>query len=145
MNRALSANSPTAPVEDLQKCFVSKKNKKLEAALIVSTQSGLASSIVLVPEKDCILQICVDYWSFSTTPISDTFQPLPIDECIDSLGKAQVLTVVDALERYLQIPIKYEDIYMTTFTFTLVPLHLYAIWLTKRTRYVPMCVGYYPI
>lgn len=123
-------------------------DKQLQASVIGQAQSGYARFIVMVPEKDSTFGLYVDYRRRNAAKISETRSLPHTDDCIDTLGDAQVFSVLDALWGYLQVSIKNKDMNMATFTPALSAycymLQLYAVWLTqrnchnlKRTRYYP--------
>jgi hypothetical protein len=75
-----------------------------------------ASPFVLVPKPKGALRFCVDYRKLNMITVPDTY-PLPrMDECIDSLGDANVFTTLDCNSGYWQIPVHPEDRDKTTFT-----------------------------
>lgn len=79
------------------------QKKLLEADVIKQAQSVLVSSIVLVPEEDGILQICVDYWQLNAPTIVKPF-PLPrTDDCAVSLEEAELFATLSDLLGYWQL------------------------------------------
>ena len=90
-------------------------DRMLEAGVIEPAQSEWASPIVLVPKPDGSLRFCVDYRRLNAVTVKDTY-PLPrMDECIDSLGDANIFTTLDCNSGYWQIPIAPEDRDKTAF------------------------------
>ena len=88
----------------------------LRAGVIEPAQSEWASPVVLVPKPDGTLRFCVDYRRLNAITVRDTY-PLPrMDECIDSLGEANVFTTLDCNSGYWQIPVAAKDQDKTTFT-----------------------------
>ena len=78
--------------------------------------SEWASPIVLVLKKDGSLRFCVDYGRLSAKTVADAY-PLPrIEDCLDSLGDAQIFTTLDCNAVYWQVPVAPEDQDKTTFT-----------------------------
>jgi len=88
----------------------------LKKGIIEPATSEWASPIVLVPKKDGQLRFCVDYRRLNDITVSDTY-PLPrMDDCIDSLGDANVFSTLDCNSGYWQIPVAEQDRDKTTFT-----------------------------
>jgi len=70
---------------------------------------------VLFPTKDDTLRFCVDYRLLNVVTKKDSY-PLPgMDECIDSLGEATVLSRLDCNARYWQVAIALDDREKTDF------------------------------
>ena len=87
------------------------------AGFIEPAQSEWASPVVLVPKPDGTLRFCVDYRRLNAITVRDKY-PLPqMDECIDSLGEANVFTPLDCNSGYWQIPVAAKDQGTTTFTY----------------------------
>ena len=88
----------------------------LQAKVIEPTTSEWASPIVLVAKPNGSTRFCVDYRRLNAITVRDSY-PLPrIDECIDSLGDANIFTTLDCNSGYWQIPVRPEDREKTTFT-----------------------------
>jgi transposase InsO family protein len=90
--------------------------RMLKAGVIEPAASEWASPVVLVPKSDGSMRFCVDYRKLNAITVRDTY-PLPrMDECIDSLGEAQMFTTLDCNSGYWQVPVAPEDMDKTTFT-----------------------------
>ena len=77
--------------------------KMLEANVIEPSTSEWAAPIVFAPKKDGTLRFCVDYRKLNALTVRDSY-PIPrMDECIDSLGDAEIFTSLDANSGYWQI------------------------------------------
>jgi hypothetical protein len=69
--------------------------RKLMEGVIEPANSEWATQVVLLPKPDGSMRFCVDYRRVNALTIRDTY-PLPsIDECIDSLGDAQLFSTLD--------------------------------------------------
>ena len=91
-------------------------DRMLQAGVIEPAQSEWASPVVLVPKSDGTLRFCVDYRRLNAVTIKDSY-PLPrMDECIDSLGDANVFSTLDCNSGYWQVPVREEDRDKTAFT-----------------------------
>ncbi|CAN8076123.1 unnamed protein product [Agarophyton chilense] len=90
-------------------------SKMLEEGVIEAAQSAWASPVVLVPKPDGSLRFFIDYRKLNAVTVRDTY-PLPrMDECIDSLGEANVFTTLDANSGYWQVPVAEDDQDKTAF------------------------------
>jgi Reverse transcriptase (RNA-dependent DNA polymerase) len=88
----------------------------LKAEVIEPAFSEWSSPIVLVAKPDGSTRFCVDYRKLNAITVRDSY-PLPhMDEFIDSLGDANILTTLDCNSGYWQIPVRPEDREKTTFT-----------------------------
>lgn len=69
-----------------------------------------------MPRPDCTVRFCIDYRKLIERTVKDSY-PLPcMNDCLDSLGKAQFFSTLDCHAGYWQIPISEEDCHLTTFT-----------------------------
>ncbi len=77
----------------------------LESKVIEPVESAWAFPIVLARKSDGSWRFCVDYSKLNDLVIKDSF-PLPnIEEMIDELKSAEVLSVVDLSSGFWQIPV----------------------------------------
>lgn len=75
-------------------------DQMFEAGVAEPETTEWASSIVSVPKKDGCFRVYVDYRRLNAVTIQYSY-PIPrMDECIDSLGEAQVFSALDANYRY---------------------------------------------
>jgi len=85
------------------------------ADVIEPTSSEWGFPVVLVPKKDGTLRFCVEYRLLNAVSERDSY-PLPrMDECIDSLGEAKVLSTLDCNAGYWQVLIADGDREKTAF------------------------------
>ena len=90
-------------------------DEMLANGVITRSKSEWASPVVLIHKLDGSLRFCVDYRRLNTLTVRDTY-PIPgMDECLDSLGEANVFTTLDCNSGYWQIPVAREDRAKTTF------------------------------
>ena len=102
-----------------------------DAGVIEPATSEWALPIVLVPKKDGSLRFCVDYRRLNARTVPDAY-PLPrIDDCLESLGDAEIFTTLDCNAGYWQVPVAPEDhdktsftSYLETFRYTRMPFGL---------------------
>ena len=80
------------------------------------SDSQCVSPLVLVPKKDGIWRICIDYRELNKATLKDYF-PLPfIDQVLDTLAGKKYFSFLDGFSGYNQIQIAPEDQDKTTFT-----------------------------
>lgn len=77
----------------------------LAMKVIESAQSDWASTVVFAPKKDGTLGVCIDYRKINAVTVCDPYQPPQMDECVDSLGDAQVCSALGANSGYYQIKV----------------------------------------
>ena len=86
-----------------------KIEKQLKAGVIELPNSEWEAPVLFAPKKDGRLRFCIDYRKLNLMKIKDSYPIQRMDECIDSLGNASVLTTLDAYSGYLLVAIKPED------------------------------------
>ena len=75
----------------------------LQMGLIREGMSEWCAPVVLVPKSDGSTRLCIDYRRVNAVTKKDSF-PLPrIDECIESIGRANFITKLDLLKGFWQI------------------------------------------
>ena len=101
---------------EARKAEAAEVQRMLEAEVIVPSISEWASPVILVPKPDQSLRFCVDYRRLNSVTKRDSY-PMPrMDECIDSLGNANIFSTLDCNSGYWQLPIAEGDQEKTTFT-----------------------------
>ncbi len=71
--------------------------------------------MVVFPKTDGSFRFCVDCRKLNANTIRDSY-PIPrMDDCIDSLGEAQLFTTLDCNPGYCQIPMHNGDRNKTAF------------------------------
>ena len=87
----------------------------LRAGVIVESNSGWCSPIVLVPKPDGTTRFCNDFRRLNAISKFDAY-PMPrVDELIERLGKARFITTLDLTKGYWQVPLAPEDREKTAF------------------------------
>jgi transposase InsO family protein len=87
----------------------------LDEGVIEGSKSEYASAVVLARKKDNSWRFCVDYRKLNAITRKDPY-PLPrIDEILDSLGEARVMSKMDLQSGFWQIPVAEEDRHKTAF------------------------------
>ena len=90
-------------------------DRMLQANVIRPSTSPWASPIVLVTKKDGSVRFCVDYRKLNQVAKFDAY-PMPrIEEMIDTIGLAGVITTLDLAKGYWQIPMDEESKDKTAF------------------------------
>ena len=88
----------------------------LAEGVIEPSQSDWASPIVLVRKKDGSIRLCVDYRKLNAQSRTDAY-PMPrIEDILDRVGKAKIITTLDLARGYWQVPVADEDRHKTAFT-----------------------------
>ena len=91
-------------------------DRQLRDGVIEPAQSEWASPVVFAPKADGTLRFCVDYRRLNQATMKDSY-PIPrMDECIDSLGEANIFSTLDCNAGYWQVPVRKSDRHKTTFT-----------------------------
>ena len=91
-------------------------DQMLKAKVIKPSTSPWASPIVLVTKKDGGVRFCVDYRKLNKVAKFDAY-PMPrIEELIDTIGPAQVISTLDLAKGYWQIPMDQGSKDKTAFT-----------------------------
>jgi len=68
-----------------------------------------------VPKPDGSEPFCIYYRKLNLMTVKDAYTIPRMDECIESLGDARVLSTLDCNARYRQIPVAEEDKHRTAF------------------------------
>jgi len=91
-------------------------NKMLKLKVIESSHSAWASPVVIVPNKNGKARFCVYYRRLNNITKKDAY-PLPrMEDCLDSLGDAQIFNSLDCTAGYWQVPLRSADREKTAFT-----------------------------
>lgn len=80
-------------------------NYMIENDIIQPSCSDWSSPCVLVPKDDGSSRYCTDYRKLNAITIPDNF-PLPrIEDCIDQISSAKVISKIDLLKGFWQVPL----------------------------------------
>lgn len=74
-----------------------------------------AFTVVFVPKRDGSLRFCAYYRRLNTVLLQDKYPNPLMDECIDSLGKAQIFSTLNANLGYWHIEMDNKDVEKTAF------------------------------
>jgi len=88
----------------------------LKLNVIAPSHSALASPVEIVPKKNGKARFCVDYRRLNNITKKDAYPLLWMEDCLESLGDAEVFTSLDCTAGYWQVPLRKEDQEKTAFT-----------------------------
>ena len=73
--------------------------------IIKPSQSNWSSPCLLVPKSDGTNRFCADYHKVNVVTKLDSY-PIPrVEDCIDRIGCAQYVSMIDFLKGYWQVPL----------------------------------------
>jgi len=84
-------------------------NKMLKLNVIAPSHSAWESPVVIVPKNNGKARFCVDYRRLNNITKKDACPLLRMEDCLDSLGDAQVFPSLDCTAGYLQVPLRKGD------------------------------------
>ncbi|MGH0165619.1 UNVERIFIED_CONTAM: hypothetical protein FKN15_049248 [Acipenser sinensis] len=88
----------------------------LELGVIEPSRSEWSSPIVMVPKKDGSTRFCVDFRKVNAISKFDAY-PMPrVDELLDRLGGARLISTLDLTKGYWQIPLTHSSQEKTAFS-----------------------------
>lgn len=75
-------------------------SRMLKEGIIEPSQAEWASPVVVIQKPDGSLRFCVEYRRLHSVAVRDAYLILLMDECIDSLGEAEVFSKLDCKNGY---------------------------------------------
>lgn len=129
-----------------RKFFTPRDWKMFSQYVIEPAQIKWAAQIVFPPRKNGSLCFCNGYRKLNNLNRRDLYPISRKDKLIDSLGEEKVFSTLDAIRRYWQVKIEYEDQDKTAFCISPRPFYFYtiAVRFEERTRNVPKHNGDFP-
>jgi len=91
-------------------------NKMLKLNVIATSYSAWASFVVIVPKKNGKARFSVDYRRLNNITKKDAYLLPRMEDCLVSLGDAQVFTSLDCTAAYRQVLLRKDDQEKTAFT-----------------------------
>lgn len=75
-------------------------NKMKEASTAKPVVIKWVTPVLFVPKNDGSLHFCVSYRRLNSVPVQVSYPVPRVDECIDSLGEAQMILILDTNSGY---------------------------------------------
>lgn len=101
---------PLCPVPlALKEALEKEVQSMLSLGIIEDSTSPWQSPPVLIPKPDGFLRFCIDFCCLNETTVFDDY-PMPrIDNILDRIRGAQVLSTLDLMKGYWQVPVSPEE------------------------------------
>ena len=87
----------------------------LDKGYVRPTDSYWASPIVNVKKPDGSIRLCIDYKRLNKVTVPAPFYMPTVEEVLESVGTACVISKLDLNKRYYQVKVRQEDISKTAF------------------------------
>eukprot|EP00171_Calliarthron_tuberculosum_P010300 IDg10300t1 len=87
----------------------------LNEGVIVPSESEWVSPVVLAFKSDGKLRFCIDYRRLNAVTKRVSYLLPRTDDCMDSLGDANIFTTIDGNRGYWQLPVRKSDLAKTAF------------------------------
>eukprot|EP00170_Pyropia_yezoensis_P000647 contig_3045_g648 len=86
--------------------IVDQINKMLKLKVMKPCHSDWASPVVIVPKQNGKARFCVDYRRLNKITKKDAYALPRMEDCLDSLGDAKVITLLDCTGGPWQVPLR---------------------------------------
>jgi len=115
-SRARSRRAQPYRVSHASREVIEKEvQRQRDLRVIEPSSAEWAFPVVLVPKPDGTMRFCVDYRQLNEVTVRVVYPSPRMDDCIDFLGDAKVLSTLDCNSGYWKIPVADEDRDKTTF------------------------------
>ena len=84
--------------------------------IVEQSNSPYSNNLVMVKKKDGSTRVCVDFRRLNEVTVFDAYPLTRIDEALDILGKAKVISTIDNSSAFWSIKMRPEDKEKTAFT-----------------------------
>ena len=90
-------------------------DKYLRSGMIRPSKSPYGAAVLFAPKKNGKLRFCIDYRPLNEITVKNAVTGASIEDCLNQLHGAKLMSTIDLAQGYHQIPIKEEDKAKTAF------------------------------